>query len=226
MTLTQIENNVERLLNTFNQEEFVYDFLLAFDTPKSVIQRLKKGALNLSKNADEVVIKKKLFFMVVTAPELQTILPLLANNKSIVKNQIRFVVVTDYQSILAIDTKTYEQIEIAVTDLKDHVTFFLPLAGMEKYLAEEEKDADVKAATYMAKLFDEIKKTNSTSTLDEVHHLNVFLSRLLFCFFAEDTGIFKKDLFTGSIANFTQQDGSDLSDYLEKLFEINSVLNV
>jgi len=52
MTLTQIENNVERLLNTFNKEEFVYDFLLAFDTPKSVIQRLKKGALNLSKNAD------------------------------------------------------------------------------------------------------------------------------------------------------------------------------
>jgi len=147
----------------------------------------------------------------------------LVNNKNIVKNQIRFVVVTDYQSILAIDTKTHEQREIALTDLKDHVTFFLPLAGMEKYQAEEEKDADVKAATYMAKLFDEIKKTNPTSTLDDVHYLNVFLSRLLFCFFAEDTGIFQKNLFTGSIANFTQQDGSDLSDYLEKLFDVLNI---
>jgi hypothetical protein len=220
MTLTQIENNVERLVNTFNQEEFVYDFLLAFNAPKSVIQRLKKGALNLSKNADEVVIKKKLFFKVVTTSELATILPLIVESKSVLKNQLRFVLVTDYQTILAIDTKTKEQIEIALTDLKDHVTFFLPLAGMEKYQAEEEKDADVKAATYMAKLFDELKKTNPTTTLDEVHHLNVFLSRLLFCFFAEDTGIFKKDLFTGSIANLTQPDGSDLSDYLERLFGI------
>jgi hypothetical protein len=223
MTLSQIEKNIESLLVNFNQQEFIYNFLLAYNSPKSVIQRLKKGSLNLSKNADEIILKKKVFYKVVTTLELETIISLLVENKTIAKNQIRFVIVTDYQTLIAIDTKTKEQIEIPITDLNKHVTFFLPLAGMEKYQAEEEKDADVKAATYMAKLFDEIKKTNSTQTTEEVHYLNVFLSRLLFCFFAEDTDIFSKGLFTSSINNYTQEDGSDLGDFLTQLF---NVLNI
>lgn len=220
MTLSQIEDNIEALLVNFNQHEFIYNFLLAYNSPKSVIQRLKKGSLNLSKNVDEVILKKKIFYKVVTTLELETILPLLVDNKTIAKNQIRFVIITDYQTLIAIDTKTKEQIEIPITDLKNQVTFFLPLAGMEKYQAEEEKDADVKAATHMAKLFDEIKKTNPTNTIEEVHHLNIFLSRLLFCFFAEDTDIFEKGLFTSSIKNYTQQDGSDLGEFLNKLFNV------
>jgi type II restriction/modification system DNA methylase subunit YeeA len=48
----------------------------------------------------------------------------------------------------------------------------------------------------------------------------VFLSRLLFCFFAEDTGIFAQSLFTDSVASNTQADGSDLSLYLERLFTV------
>ncbi|MDO9353408.1 MAG: N-6 DNA methylase, partial [Solirubrobacteraceae bacterium] len=50
--------------------------------------------------------------------------------------------------------------------------------------------------------------------------LNVFLSRLLFCYFAEDTEIFEKNLFTHSIQNHTQTNGSDLSNYLNKMFEV------
>jgi hypothetical protein len=72
----------------------------------------------------------------------------------------------------------------------------------------------------MAKLYDEIKKDNPTTTHEEVHNLNVFLSRLLFCYFAEDTEIFEKDLFTKSVDYHTQKDGSDLNIYLDTLFEV------
>jgi len=77
----------------------------------------------------------------------------------------------------------------------------------------------------MAKLYDEIKKDNPTTTEAEVHSLNVFLSRLLFCFFAEDTDIFPKSLFTNSIDSHTQPDGSDLNTYLDTLFQVMNTEN-
>ncbi len=220
MTLSEIESNVNNLISNLNADSFIYDFLLAYNTPKSVIQRLQKGTLNLSKNAGEIIIKKKLFFKVVSTEEIKSVFQLAANSKIISKNQIRFVIVTDHKTIFAIDTKTSEELEFDITNLPHHVTFFLPLAGMEKYETQKENEADVKAAVQMAKLFDEIKKINPTQTAEQIHHLNVFLSRLLFCFFAEDTGIFSKSLFTSSINNHTQQDGSDLQEYLQHLFHV------
>ena len=50
--------------------------------------------------------------------------------------------------------------------------------------------------------------------------LNVFLSRLLFCFFAEDAEIFEENLFSNSISCHTQENGSDFSIYLERLFQV------
>lgn len=223
MTLSQIESNLKKVINHFDATTFIYDFLLAYNTPKSVIQRFKKGTLNLSKNVDEIIWKPKLFYKYVSTVELQNVLASIKKDARVSKNKIRFIIVTDNKTIIAFDTKTNESIEVAINDLLSHVTFFLPLAGMEKYTTQAENDADVKAAVQMAKLFDEIKKTNPTDSITQVHNLNVFLSRLLFCFFAEDTEIFKKNLFTSSLNNHTQNDGSDLSDYLQNLF---NVLNI
>ena len=218
MTLSQIETNLKKVINHFDAATFIYDFLLAYNTPKSVIQRFKKGTLNLSKNADEIIWKPKLFYKYVSTEQLQNVLASIKQDARVSKNKIRFVIVTDNKTIAAFDTKTNESIEVAINDLLNHVTFFLPLAGMETYTAPVENDADVKAAMQMAKLFDEIKKTNPTETAKQVHYLNIFLSRLLFCFFAEDTEIFTKNLFTSSISNHTQQNGSDLGNYLQQLF--------
>jgi hypothetical protein len=91
---------------------------------------------------------------------------------------------------------------------------------MEKTQYQNENPADVKAAEKMAKLFDEIKKDNPDDSPEFVHGLNVFLCRLLFCSFAEDTNIFTKNQFTNAIASHTQADGSDLNIYLDKLFEV------
>lgn len=216
--LTQIESKLKLIAESPNKETFIYDFLTAYNTAKSAISRLKSGSLNMSKNAGEILWKKKLFYKEVFTDELQTILPSILKDKRVSKSNIRFIIITDHITLNAYDIKTNESIETKIEDIANHVTFFLPLAGMEKYSTQAENDADVKAAVQMAKLFDEIKKTNSTNTPEEVHNLNVFLSRLLFCFFAEDTGIFQKNLFTSSINNHTQQDGSDLHEYLQQLF--------
>ena len=87
----------------------------------------------------------------------------------------------------------------------------------------EESPADMKAAEKLAKLHDELRYYNEFNSEDDLHDLNIFISRLLFCFFAEDTGIFEENLFTSSILRYTKEDGSDLSDYLANSFRIMDV---
>jgi type I restriction-modification system DNA methylase subunit len=220
MNLTQIENNVQALVKNFHKESFIYDLLLAYDHPRASISRLKNGGLNLSKIDGEIAWKKKLYFKVDYENDLHELIDDLKDDNNVTKYAPRFIIATDYDTLLAIDTKTEDTLDTPILDLAKHFDFFLPWAGMEKAQLQSENPADVKAAERMAKLYDEIKKDNPTKTKEEVHNLNVFLSRLLFCFFAEDTGIFEAGQFTNSISSHTQQDGSDLNAYLDKLFEV------
>ncbi len=219
MNIAQIENNLQQLIKTFKKESFIYDLLLAYGQPKATIKRIKDGGLNLSKVDGEIAWKKKLFFKAVKGVDLHELIADLTEDNKAVKHDPRFVVVTDYKNLLAVDTKTQDTLDIAITDIAKHFDFFLPWAGMEKAQHQNENPADVRAAEKMAKLYDDIKKDNPIKTQAEVHNLNVFLSRLLFCFFAEDTGILDKGQFTVAVS-LTQQDGSDLNTHLDKLFEV------
>ena len=226
MNITQIDNNLQTLIKSFNSATFIYDFLLAFGMPKASIKRLQAGGLNLSKVNGEIAWKKKLFFKEVESKELYTVIDAIKSNSIATKHDPRFIIVTDYKRLLAIDTKTQDSLDIDILEIAKHYDFFLPWAGMEKAQMQLENPADVKAAEKMAKLYDEIKKDNPIHTADEVHSLNVFLSRLLFCFFAEDTGIFHtKGLFTHNIVSHTQTDGSDLHTYLDNLFIVLNTEN-
>ncbi|MBM7331654.1 class I SAM-dependent DNA methyltransferase, partial [Agrobacterium sp. S2] len=91
---------------------------------------------------------------------------------------------------------------------------------MEKAQYVSEAHADVKAAERMGKLFDEILAANPglLGGTHGRHALNVFFTRLLFCFFAEDTGIFTDGQFTNAVGSHTQTDGSDVDDFLSALF--------
>lgn len=221
MNITQIEHNIKKLLESFNQETFIYGLLLVYGLPKASISRLQKGGLNLSKNENEILWKKKLFFKVVTTNELYSTTDSYKNQPDLIKHDPRFIIITDYQQLLAIDTKTFETLDTKITELDKCFDFFLPWAGMEKASYQGENPADVKAAEKMAKLFDELKKDNpELINKEQLHSLNVFLSRLLFCFFAEDTGIFEAKQFTNAIKNYTQLDGSDLHEYLDKIFAV------
>ncbi|MCA6372260.1 MAG: class I SAM-dependent DNA methyltransferase [Cytophagales bacterium] len=220
MNIAQIDNNLRQLVKSFKNERFIYDLLLAYGQPKATIKRIKDGGLNLSKVEGEIVWKKKLFFKAVKGVDLHELFADITSDNKSIKHDPRFIVVTDYKNLLAVDTKTQDTLDIAITDIAKHFDFFLPWAGMEKAQHQNENPADVRAAEKMAKLYDDIKKDNPIKTQAEVHNLNVFLSRLLFCFFAEDTGILDKGQFTLGVGSHTQQDGSDLNTYLDKLFEV------
>ena len=215
MNVAQIENNLKLLVCTLDKENFIYNLLESYYLPKASISRLQKGSLNLSKVQGEVSWKKKLFFK----EELKNDLHLtISSLKDELKHNQRFVIVTDYKTLLAIDTLTKDQLDIPITDLPKYYDFFLPWAGMEKATHASENPADVKAAEKMARLFDEIKIDNPDSSLEFNHNLNIFFSRLLFCYFAEDTNIFEDNQFSHAVESHTSSDGSDLDAYLNRLF--------
>jgi len=220
MNITQIQENVEKVIKEFDRERFVFDLLQAYGMPKTTISRLEKGGMNLSKEDGEVILKKKLYYKVVSDGDIGNVYDAIIKDIKVAKYDPRFVIVTDGNHLKALDTKTKDTLDVTIKELINHFDFFLPWAGMEKFEGKEETIADVRAADKMAKFYDEISKDNPTGTEAEVHSLNVFLSRMLFCFFAEDTGIFEQGQFTGAISSHTQIDGSDLHSYLDTLWDV------
>jgi type I restriction-modification system DNA methylase subunit len=217
MNVSQIENKLILLVFDIDKETFIYNLLESYYLPKASISRLQKGNLNLSKVPGEVSWKKKLFFKEEFNKDLHLTISAL---KTEIKHNQRFIIVTDYETLLAVDTVTQDQLDIPINELPKYYDFFLPWAGMEKATHAAENPADVKAAEKMAKLFDEIKKDNPDTSAEFSHNLNIFFSRLLFCYFAEDTNIFEDNQFSHAIESHTRGDGSDLDEYLNRLFWI------
>ena len=120
MNIGQIENNIQQLLKSFRKETFIYDLLLAYDTPKSTITRLQKGGLNLSKIEGEISWKKKLFFKSAFDENLQSLFDLVKNNERANKHNPRFIIVTDYNALMAFDTKTQDVLDIPLVELAKH----------------------------------------------------------------------------------------------------------
>ena len=216
MNIDQIEAKVKSIDKS--KSDFIYELLQAYGLPKASISRLRSGNLNLSKSDNIIIWKKKLFYQVELNADLHLTIDELVGSTNTQKHNPRFIIVTDYDTILSIDTKTGDSLDVELERLDRHYDFFLPWASMEKSQLQNENPADIKAAEKMAKLFDEIKKDNLDDSVKFKHELNVFMARLLFCFFAEDTNIFDKDIFTNGINSFTQEDGSDLDEFLNKLF--------
>jgi len=220
MNLLQIEENVIELSQRIT-EEFIFDFLLSYWIPKATVTLMKKWKWNLSKNEHQVISKKKIFFHELSGLEDSHLtIERLKDDKSSYRHSPRFIMVTDYKTLLAIDTKTLWSLECEIDKLWKYYDFFLPLAWMEKSEAKKESIADVKAAYKLAKLYDSIREENTIKTSAELHALNKFLSRLLFCYFAEDTGVFPKDIFTISLEQFTENNWKDISSFLERLFDV------
>lgn len=217
------EKALQEIEANSSPSEFIYNFLQLYGTAKSTLSKLRKNDDGLDGIDHVVCVKKKVFFMsVAEGTELLSLLDNLKNDPSTHRQHPRFIIVTDFKKICAYDTKLKTApLYSDFNELHINYEFFLPLLGRERYTAHVENFADVKAAEKMAKIYDEIVKANPEFLGEEYRHaLNVFLTRLLFCFFAEDTGIFDKSLFTETIANLTAPDGSDLSSFFDKLFRV------
>ncbi|MDL2318463.1 class I SAM-dependent DNA methyltransferase, partial [Eubacteriales bacterium OttesenSCG-928-A19] len=125
------------------------------------------------------------------------------------------LMVCDFETVVLYHRSTGVKKQFKTRELHKNIRQFSNIAGYEtKREMEDQIEVNVKAAEKMAKLHDALKSYGY-----EGHDLEVYLVRLLFCLFADDTGIFPKQSFLDYMEN-SREDGSDLSDRIARLFEI------
>ena len=216
----------QRLADSFaggvNPAEVGYKLLYSFGKSERDIERYREGK-GVLKTFDGLLIKGLFCYQPVSMFGLTSQLEQLKTNIQIIKAAPKIIAVSDGKSILAYDLREKDTYENQLERLPSDFAFFYPLMEVERVHYVEESPADMKAAEKLAKLHDELRAYNEFRSNDDLHDLNIFITRLLFCFFAEDTGIFEENLFTSSIQRYTKEDGSDLSDYLAHTFNIMDV---
>lgn len=210
-------------------ETFPFDLLAIYrDIPKTTLAKLKNGSTNAAKATGGVLMKKVLYFQPCTPDEdPSTVADRLVHEKLTGKSAPRFILVTNGEVVHVRDLKTNDPpCNRAWNEDEYWAHFLLPLnPKFDRATTHQEHPADVKAATTLRRLYEAILKANPTwADGNHTHELNVFMTRVLFCLYAEDTGVFdSKNLFTNTIVQYSDISGSDLGSLLDRLFRIMNV---
>jgi hypothetical protein len=224
MNPTEIEEALRGLGQAqFEVSEFVYRLCDIYGAPKSTVTKLRQEFQADLIGTGPVEWKKRLLFRMAAKGESTALVDsMLAGLPA--KNKPRFVMATDGLELYVRDTKDGESRLTTVELIHGVFDFLLPLAGMERYVGVSESDADAKAAKRLARLYDEILSKNpSWAKESHTHDLNLFITRLLFCFFAEDTAIFEEGQFSECVMNRTNENASDVAQVIGNLFKAMSL---
>ncbi|MFN6087407.1 MAG: DNA methyltransferase [Cyclobacteriaceae bacterium] len=127
----------------------------------------------------------------------------------------KYILVSDFDIIRLHDLEEAKVIEFKLKDFVNNIQHFGFIAGYQKRTYKEQDPVNIKAADLMGKLHDRLKEIGY-----EGHPLEIYLVRILFLLFAEDTTIFEKQQFQEFIEQRTSEDGSDLAAKLQELFQV------
>lgn len=127
----------------------------------------------------------------------------------------KYILVSDFENFVLYDLDDGGERRFTLSQFSQNIELFGFIAGYQKQEIKEQDPVNIHAAEKMGELHDKLKEIGYTG-----YDLEVFLVRLLFCLFADDTGIFEKNLFREYIEEETREDGRDLGLYLAGLFEV------
>lgn len=127
----------------------------------------------------------------------------------------KYILTSDFENFRLFDLEEDKTVEFTLKDFYKNVNHFGYLLGLQKKVYKEQDPANIKAAELMGKLHDRLEEIGYTG-----HPLEVYLVRILFLLFAEDTSIFAKQQFQDFIEQRTAVDGTDLASKLQELFQV------
>ncbi len=227
VTFADVQRNISEIANRESySKDVLFELLAAYGRSASAITKLRNGINNLAEDQDNDVLQRGVvYFKHISEGNLLSVIDKLDQDPLVVRYNPRYLIATNYRQLVAKDTKKATTLDIKLRDIDRHVDFFYGWTGDEITDEKTEAVADRRAADKMKELYYEIEKINRHKLAEKGstfrHDLNVFFTRLLFCFFAEDTKVFSKEnksIFTSAIKDFTQTDGSDLDQFLDTLF--------
>lgn len=220
MNAVEIEEAISTLAEQpFQPDAFPYAFLEAFGRKATEIKRLQSSASNKS-DLGGVLQRNHIHIKVCSEGEVSTTFDALKASPATTKSKARFVLATDGTEFQAEDLITGETIVCRFSEFPDHFGFFLPLAGISTVKQIRESAFDIKATGRLNRLYVELLKDNPEwGTEARRHDMNHFMARLIFCFFAEDTGIFSEGtLFTSTISQYSDKDSSNTDWVISEIF--------
>lgn len=132
----------------------------------------------------------------------------------------KYILISDFEKFKLYDLDEKKQYEFGIKDFHKNIKLFGFIAGYQKRTFKSEDPVNIKAAELMGKLHDQLEESGFAG-----HSLEVFLVRLLFSLFADDSGIFEQDSFKDFIEIKTKEDGSDLGAMLAQFFQVLNTPN-
>ncbi|OEK04587.1 class I SAM-dependent DNA methyltransferase [Roseivirga misakiensis] len=221
MNAVEIEEAISLLAEQdFDPTEFPYAFLEAFGNKPTTIKRLRAGNNNKSDVEGGVLQHSNIHIAVCSEGKVLETIKELKQSSVTTKAKAKFVLATDGNEFEAEDLNSGETVVCAYSTFHNHFGFFLPLAGISTVKEIRENAFDIKATSRLNKLYIELLRHNPEwARADRRQGMNHFLARLIFCFFAEDTGIFNNDdLFTDTVKQMSTSDSSDTHEIIGEIF--------
>lgn len=228
MNPVEIEAAVSELADQpFDKEEFPYAFLRAFGNKETTIRRLRSRESNKS-DIGGVLQTNNIHIAVAQPGEVAKTIALLKESRATIKSKARFILATDGVDFHAEELDSDDPPLVCnYRDFPNHFGFFLPLAGITTVKQVRESSFDIRATGRLNRLYVELLKDNPQwGTTERRHEMNHFMARLIFCFFAEDTGIFSGTrLFTDTIERMSAPDASNTHEVISEIFRAMNMNN-
>ena len=220
MNAVEIEEAVAAFAGEpFDPEAFPFAFLEAFGNRPTTIKRIRAGTTNRS-DIGGVLQRSNIHIKVSPEGEAGAALAALKASPETARAKAKFVLATDGREFHAEELESGDVVVCDYHDFPDHFGFFLPLAGITTVRQIRESAFDIRATGRLNRLYVALLKLHPEwESPDRRHAMNRFMARLIFCFFAEDTGIFPAAAsFTGTIEQMSTSDGSNTHEVITELF--------
>jgi hypothetical protein len=221
MNAVEIEEAVSKLAEQpFEADTFPFAFLEAFGNKDTTLKRLQSGNSNQSDVPGGVLQRNNIYLKVCPEGEVTATLKALRESPATTKHKVKFILATDGINFEAENVVDGETVACGYANFSDHFGFFLPLAGITTVKQIRENAFDIKATGRLNRLYIELLKENPDwGTAARREDLNHFMARLIFCFFAEDTGIFGTAArFTEKVELMSARDSSNTHEVISDLF--------
>jgi hypothetical protein len=221
MNAVEIEEAVSNLFaEPMDPAEFPYAFLQAFGNKETTLRKLRTGDTNKS-DVGGVLQRNNIHLLIAAPGEVEAALAALRDSPATAKHRVKFILATDGEWLEAENLGGGAPLACEFARLPDYFGFFLPLAGISTVREIVENAFDIRATSKLNRLYVELLKENPEWGTDARRpDMNHFMARLIFSFFAEDTGIFAEDgLFTATISQMSAKDSSNTHDVVATLFK-------
>lgn len=226
MNAVEIEQAISDLaLQPFDAAEFPYAFLAAFGNKEVTLKRLRSGNNNTSDMPGGVLLRNNIHIATCEAGNVSETFTALLASTATAKGKAKFVLATDGQTLEAQELASGETVTCDFEDFPNHFGFLLPLAGISTIKEIKDNPIDVRATGRLNKLYVELLRENPAWAKDDRRSdMNHFMARLVFCFFAEDTGIFSDTgLFTQTVDRWSERSGSNAHEVLSEIFRAMNI---